>query len=85
MNVISAGVLRDDGSNAIAVLHESMPITVRAAPQGRLSFFFLLQDLGLGWPPRGPLAGRAGRPFAPATPEGPGGVAARAAAAAGGD
>ena len=25
MNVISAGVLRDDGSNAIAVLHESMP------------------------------------------------------------
>ena len=27
-----------------------MPLTVRAAPQGRLSFFFLLQDLGLGWP-----------------------------------
>ena len=25
MNVISAGVLRDDGSNAIAVLHESTP------------------------------------------------------------
>lgn len=63
-----------------------MPLTVRAAPQGRLSFFFLLQDLGLGWPRGGRWRAAPDGPSPPSLQKPPrGGVAAGAAETAGDD